>query len=286
LLEENNKEINEEQNYYYVIEGSLLYSNNSPFGFYLPTIKRHGIINYVVKEGDTLGKIASDFGVSLNTLYWANSLKSGSLIKPGQELIILSISGVIHTVSKGDTLASIAKKYKANIEEIVAFNNLDKEKELTIGEKLIIPNGVLPTSVSIAKSIGLKPMTEDTSNWPDFKNYYAYPTSGGWNTGILHYYNAVDIVNSCGSPIYASAEGIIVEAKGNDSYNGGYGNLIKIQHYNGTMTVYAHLSEVLVKEGEKVSQGQLIGRMGSTGKSTGCHLHFEVRGAKNPFVLR
>lgn len=276
----------EEQEYYFLVENSSLYANNSPFGFYLPTISRHGIFTYLVKEGDTLGKIAADFGISINTIIWANNLKSSAIIKPGQELIILPISGVLHTVQKDETLSSIAKKYKADIKEIIAFNNLKENENLTIGEKLIIPNGVLDQSTSLASASSLKPMTEDTTNWPEYKNYYIYPTSGGWNKGILHYYNAVDVINSCGSPIYASADGIVIESKSDGRYNLGYGNLIKIQHYNATMTVYGHLSEVLVKEGEKVTQGQLIGRMGNTGNSNGCHLHFEVRGAKNPFVLK
>lgn len=283
-----NEGVRDQQNYYFLIENSALYANNSPFGFYLPTILRHGIITYLVKEGDTLGKIAANFGINLNTLIWANNLKSSSIIKPGQELIVLPVSGVLHIVKKGDTISSIAKKYKAEISAIIAFNNLNEKEELKIGQEIIVPNGVISSIASSSRltSGGLKPMTEDTSLWPEYKNYYAYPTSGGWNKGILHYYNAVDIINACGSPIYASAEGIITESKGNGQYNYGYGNLIKIQHYNGTMTVYGHLSEVLVKEGEKVSQGQLIGRMGNTGNSNGCHLHFEIRGAKNPYVLK
>lgn len=287
-LDQAKQSSSEEKNYYFLVENSVLYANNSPFGFYLPTVSRHGVITYLVKEGDSLGKIAANFGISLNTLIWANNLKSSSLIKPGQELVVLPISGVLHTVKKGDTLSSIAKKYKAEVNAIIAFNNLDEKKDLIVGQEIIVPNGVITSSASYssASSSGLKPMTEDTSSWPEYKNYYAYPTSGGWNKGILHYYNAVDIINSCGSPIYAANEGIVTESKGNGQYNLGYGNLIKIQHYNGTMTVYGHLSEVLVKEGEKVSQGQLIGRMGNTGNSNGCHLHFEVRGAKNPFVIK
>jgi len=285
-LSEFEKEISEEKNYYFVIENSALYANNSPFGFYLPSINRHGIIKYLVKEGDTLGKIAADFGVSLNTVIWANNLKSNAVIKPNQELVILPVSGVLHKVKKGETLFSIAKKYKADLNEIIAFNNLDNNKKaIIIGQELIIPNGSLTTTnVSSVSSVsGLKPMTEDTSNWPEYKNYYAYPTSGGWNKGVLHYYNAVDIINSCGSPIYASNEGMVSESRWN---NLGYGNIIKIQHLNGTLTVYGHLSELLVKEGQQVAQGQLIGRMGNTGNANGCHLHFEVRGAKNPFVLK
>ena len=138
--------------------------------------------------------------------------------------------------------------------------------------------------ISTVSPSGLMPMTEDTSSWPQYDNFFAFPVSGGWTRGELHYYNAVDITNSCGSPIYASADGIVTEAKGSGAYNLGYGNIVKILHQNATMTMYCHFSEVLVKEGDKVYQGDLIGRMGDTGNSNGCHLHFEVRGAKNPFA--
>ena len=274
------------ENFFMIVDNGSLMGINSPLAFYLPTAKRHGILTYEVREGDTAGQIAANFGVSLNTILWANNLKSGSLIKPGQELIILPISGVRHLVKKGDTLSSIATKYKASLEEITAFNNLANDQALIEGQELIIPDGQLASASvsSVAANTGLNPMTIDISSWPSLKGYFVYPVSGGYNTGILHYYNAVDIVNSCGTPIYASADGIIMEAK--KGWNGGYGNYIKIQHYNGTLTVYGHLGNLYVKEGDKVSQSQTIGTMSDTGHATGCHLHFEVRGAQNPFVLK
>jgi LysM repeat protein len=274
------------ENFFMIVDNGSLMGINSPLAFYLPTAKRHGILTYEVQDGDTAGQIAANFGVSLSTILWANNLKSGSLIKPGQELVILPISGVRHLVKKGDTISSIAKKYKASIEEIIAFNNLNNDKPLIEDQELIIPDGQLSsTSISsTASSAGLKPMTVDISSWPSEKGFFAYPASGGWNKGILHYYNAVDIINSCGSPIYASADGIVVEAK--KGWNLGYGNYIKIQHFNGTLTVYGHLGDLYVKEGDKVSQGQTIGTMSDTGNANGCHLHFEIRGAQNPFVLK
>ncbi len=284
-LEENQADASLE-NFFMIVDDGSLMGINSPLAFYLPTAKRHGILTYEVQDGDTAGQIAANFGVSLNTILWANNLKSGSLIKPGQEIVILPISGVRHLVKKGDTISSIAKKYKASIEEIVAFNNLSNDKLLIEGQELVIPDGQLSsTSISsAASSVGLKPMTVDISSWPSEKGFFAYPASGGWNKGILHYYNAVDIINSCGSPIYTSADGIVVEAR--KGWNLGYGNYIKIQHFNGTLTVYGHLGDLYVKEGDKVSQGQALGTMSDTGNANGCHLHFEIRGAQNPFVLK
>ena len=275
-----------EQNFLMIINSDSFLSINSPVKFLLPSSQRHTIFTYVVQEGDTPGRIAANFGVSLNTILWANGLKSNSVIKPNQELIILPVSGVMHAVKKGDTLLSIAKKYSASADEIFVFNNLEDEGSIKIGQKLIIPNGRLSSTTSLAVSSGLKPMTIDISHWPKLDNFFLYPTSGGWNRGIFHYYNAVDIINSCGSPIYAAADGIITEASGTGKYNYGYGNLIKIQHYNGTTTVYGHLSQLLVKEGDKVYKGDVIGKMGQTGNANCCHLHFEVRGAQNPFVKR
>jgi LysM repeat protein len=284
-LEENQGDASLE-NFFMIIDDGSLMGINSPLAFYLPTVKRHGILTYEVQDGDTAGQIAAKFGVSLNTILWANNLKSGSLIKPGQEIVILPISGVRHLVKKGDTISSIAKKYQALTEEITAFNNLVDGKDIIIGQELIIPDGQLSsTSISsVVSSTGLKPMTVDVSSWPSEKGFFAYPASGGWNKGVLHYYNAVDIINSCGSPIYASADGIVME--GRKGWNLGYGNYIKIQHFNGTLTVYGHLGDLYVKEGDKVSQGQALGTMSNTGNANGCHLHFEIRGAQNAFILK
>jgi len=277
-----------EQDFLMIINSDSFLGINSPIKFLLPLSQRYEVFTYVVQEGDTPGRIAANFGISLNTILWANNLKSSSIIKPNQELIILPISGVIHTVKKGDTLLSIAKKYQTSSDEIFVFNGLKDESSIKIGQELIVPNGRLSsaTSLSVAVSSGLKPMTIDISSWPKIDNFFIFPTSVGLNRGILHYYNAVDIISSCGSPIYAAADGIIVEAIGAGKYNYGYGNLIKIQHYNGTMTVYGHLSSLSVKDGDKVYQGDLIGKMGDTGNAECCHLHFEVRGAQNPFVKK
>jgi LysM repeat protein len=271
------------ENFFMIVDNGSLVGINSPLAFYLPTAKRHGILTYEVQDDDTAGQIAANFGVSLNTILWANNLKSGSLIKPGQELVILPISGVRHIVQKGDTIESIVKKYSASKDEIIAFNNLQKDSILIVGQEIIVPDGEVPTLTSIASKEGVTPMKTDTGGLPNLKDYFILPTTG-WNHGVLHNYNAVDISNTCGTPIYASAGGIIIEAK--NGWNGGYGNYVKIQHFNGTLTVYGHLGDIYVKEGDKINQGQTLGTMSDTGKATGCHLHFEIRGAQNPFVLK
>lgn len=232
---------------------------------------------YVVRKGDKLAEIAKTFGVSVNTIVWANDLgKSG--IKPGQTLVILPISGVKHTVQKGETLASIVKKYKGDLDEVMSYNGFEKGVQLAIGDEIIIPYGIetqapLPTAVT-SRLRG--------ANGPDIAGYFMRPVSGGRKTQGLHGYNGIDIGIPVGSPVMASADGVVVVAR-TSGWNGGYGLYVAIQHPNGTQTVYGHLSQVSVSVGQPVSQGQVIGLSGNTGRSTGAHLHFEIRGAKNPF---
>lgn len=240
---------------------------------------RREIIEYTVEPGDSLLDIAEKFNISLETLLWANDLTKNSIIRPGQKLIILPVSGVIHYVKSGDTLSEIAKKYKGDINEIIAFNELSGEGDIYVGDILIIPNGVLPSS----------PKSE-YSETPLAKSYFISPISSPYKiTKGLHWYNAVDLSNGqCGSPIYAAAQGTVQKVK--FGWNRGYGNYLTILHPNGIVTTYAHLQEILVGAGEEVSQGQIIALMGGqpgtpgSGHSTGCHLHFEVHGARNPFA--
>ncbi len=115
------------------------------------------------------------------------------------------------------------------------------------------------------------------------------PPTIGWNWGQLHAFNAVDIANRCGTPIYAAKEGFIIETSSDNSWNSGYGNYIKIEHPNNIQTFYSHLEKTAdsIAIGQFVKEKELIGYMGSTGNThgpTGCHLHFEVHGAENPLA--
>ena len=250
-------------------------------------LNRRSVMTYTVQNGDTPGKIASEFGISINTLIWANNLKNGNLIKPGQELVILPVSGIQYTVKSGDTLGKIASTYKVDAAKIQEFNGLSGDI-LVKGEVLIIPDGKMTTVASAAKSGAATAEGTEITNADvtSTKGYFIFPTTG-LNWGELHPYNAVDIANHCGTPVYAAASGIATLAIGNNAWNSGYGNYIKIQHPNGSLTLYAHLSVVSIKEGQSVTQGQVIGAIGNTGNvtgPTGCHLHFEIRGMTNPFA--
>jgi len=243
--------------------------------------KRTKAIEYIVQKGDTVSFIASDFGVSANSIIWANNFKDADSLKIGQKLTIPPVSGVIYVVRKGDTLNSIAKKYEGKIDEIIAFNGLPKDETLKIGQEIIIPNGKLPKQGSrLAGRSYIK--TSVFSYLPDLKEYFMIPTSG-FNWRKVHGRNGVDVSNSCGTPIFSAAQGEVIISD-STGYNRGFGKFIKIKHPNNTETLYAHNSKIFVNVGDKVNRGQIVSLMGTTGRSTGCHLHFEIHGAKNPLV--
>ena len=246
---------------------------------------------YEVKDGDTLGSVSEMFDVSKNTIRWANNLKSDTF-KVGQILIVPPMTGVIHEVKKGDTIDNIAKKYKADKAEIYKYNGINEKSELVVGNTLMVPDG----EVIIVKKVidnkktnkqkgykkdGSSRLIESYSN--DLGSYFIRPIVGGKKTQGLHGHNGIDLGGMpVGTSVLAAAPGIVSVAR-SSGYNGGYGEMIILRHDNGTMTVYGHLSAVYVYEGQVVGQGDTIGELGNTGKSTGPHLHFEVRGAVNPF---
>jgi LysM repeat protein len=241
----------------------------------------HGQISlYVVHDGDSFASIGKMFDVSVNTILWANSLPRGSKLTVGQTLVILPVSGVKHTVKKGDTIASIARKYKGDPEEIRSYNGIEGDA-LAIDSVVIVPDGEV-----VAPKVVTKPATNKLhgAGGPSLDGYYRAPFASYRKSQGLHGYNGVDLVatGGIGSPVGAAAAGTVIVAR-QGGYNGGYGNYVVIQHDNGTQTLYGHLKSLEVSTGQVVAQGQLVGYMGNTGRSTGPHLHFEIRGAKNPF---
>ena len=231
---------------------------------------------YVVHSGDTLGVIAKMFNVSVNTIVWANDIKGG-VIREGQTLIILPITGIRHTVAKGDTLASVAKKYKADLNEISQFNDLKADAKLALGTIIIIPDGEIAPAPTPSRTSPLRGV-----GGVDLAGMFMWPVDGGRKTQGLHGYNGIDIGAPVGTPVYAAAGGPVIVARGT-GWNGGYGVYVVITHPNGVQTLYSHMSRLAVGSGTIVGRGQIIGYVGATGRATGPHLHFEVRGAKNPF---
>ena len=233
---------------------------------------------YTVKKGETIAAIASSFGVSVNTILWANNLTAKSTIGTGQKLKIPPLSGVLHKVAKGETLGSIAKKYNINATTIAEANSLNNSV-VHVGEELMIPGGkkivVATPVVSSAKPAksayspngGGKAATPSNSK-------FQWPTVGYTITQYFSWrHTGVDIANKIGTSIYAAESGTVEKAGWN---SGGYGNMILLNNGNGIKTRYGHASQLFVQPGDEVERGQVIAAMGSTGHSTGPHLHFEV----------
>ncbi|QQS39283.1 M23 family metallopeptidase [Candidatus Woesebacteria bacterium] len=237
---------------------------------------RDGIIDYSVQDGDTVSSVANKFGIDINTILWQNDLTSKSTIKPGQTLQILPVSGVSHKVIKGDTIYSIAKKYDADAQPIVnfPFNTFtnDETFELAIGQIIIVPEGIRKSS-GVPAIPRIRQLTPDAGTVVA-SGRFVWPASGSITQNFAWYHKGLDIANRAAPNILAADAGVVVVAGWPDSY--GYGNRVVVDHQNGYKTLYAHLSQIFVQVGQRVNTGDAVGRMGSTGRSTGTHLHFEV----------
>lgn len=259
---------------------ALVYAGEETSSFIEASKTGGEIVVYTVKSGDTLSSIAKLYDVSVNTIVWANDVKGGK-IKPGQELVILPVSGVRHTIKKGDTIKSVAALYKADEEDILLYNGLAVGDKLVAGEAILIPGGQISTSNKQPSSTVKKAGAIQNAVNAIVGNFMR-PISGGKRSQGIHGYNAVDLAAPRGTPIVASDEGKVSVSRAG-GYNGGYGTYVVIKHANGTQTLYAHMDANLVSVGETVNRGQQIGTIGMTGRTTGPHVHFEVRGGKNPF---
>lgn len=241
---------------------------------------RSEIIDYEVKSGDTLSTIAEHFGISTDTIKWQNDLDSVNSIKPGQKIKILPVSGVSHTVKSGDTLELVAKKYSAEAQGILdfPFNDVPDDFKLKVGQVLVVPNGAQPAAVPVIQKTPAGQfytgVASSTFQAPGGGNFI-YPTRGIVTQHFAWYHPALDIADRSGPPVAAVDGGTVIVAGWPD--NSGYGNRVVIDHGNGYTTLYAHFANVYVSAGQKVSRGQVIGKMGTTGRSTGIHLHLEIR---------
>lgn len=273
-------------------------------------VTRTGTEIYTIQPGDTVATIAHNFGVNVGTIIWANNLSQKAMIKPGNTLRIPVTSGVFHTVKRGETLAQIAKKYDVDTALITQSNG--DVSPLAVGQEILIPGGtplaITPTAPSrtsaqapnrntaIRSDIPLARITgkavdiyqelvrgkEDTRTKPEDHAIVAAktPTKLFWPTDlrvINQYYGwshtGIDLDGDYSNAIFASEDGVVDQAGWN---NGGYGLQIVITHANGIRTRYAHASKMFVKAGDTVKRGEVIAMVGTTGRSTGTHLHFEV----------
>lgn len=248
---------------------------------------RDRILEYEVQGGDTLSSIAEKFGISQDTIAWENILPKKAVLKPGQTLRILPVTGISYKVQKGETIYSIAKKTSAEPQAIVdfPFNTFvnDETFALAVGQVLIVPDGT-PSEEAPAPSAFAR-RTPDAGT-VTASGDFVWPASGRISQGFSWYHKGVDIANKDAPDVLAADSGEVILAGWPD--NVGYGNRVIINHGNGYTTLYAHLSQVYVVEGQRVRRGDAIGRMGSTGRSTGTHLHIEIRRdgvAVNPLEL-
>lgn len=262
-----------------VVQENALLAPLNPVGTLAGEVPLTGqIFLYTVRPGDTLVGIAKSFDVSANTILWANGIPDRHSLKVGDQLVILPVSGVKHEVKKGETVAAVAKRYRASIEDVLRFNGLAPDEPLAVGSILMVPNGELVEAVPISPT----PRPRATVGLPLYEGYYLRPISSGRRSRGIHGYNGVDLADTCGLPVLAAADGQVLVNRA-AGWNGGYGRYIVISHPNRTQTLYGHLKELLVRPGQSVRQGEAIGTIGSSGNSTGCHVHFEIRGARNPF---
>jgi len=255
----------------------------------VPERAQAGMRQHTVSAGDTLYDIAAKYHISADTLVWANGLEENpDLLRLGQELVIPPVDGVLYTVAQGDTLESIAKKLSAKVANMTGFewNQLDPQNpKITVGQKVMVVGGVRPQPAA-APGVAPVPVLQTArapGNAPRGGGRFVWPSTGYVTQGFGRYHAAIDLASYIGNPVKAADAGYVAESGWS---NVGYGYHIVIDHGNGYQTLYAHLSKMLVKAGQTVTQGQLVGAVGSTGNSTGPHLHFEVRlngMAQNPF---
>jgi len=249
---------------------------------------RAEVFEYEVKGGDTVSTIAEKFGVSVDTIIWENNLKSVKDIKPGQKLNILPVTGIMYKVNPGETIYSIAKKHQVDAQVIVdwpynSFAN-DETFALAVSQELMIPDGIKPKVVPVAPRSGYYATVIPGAGLGT--GQFVWPVGGGISQGYSWYHQAIDIANKSLPQIVACDSGTVMIAGWPSPW--AYGNRVLIDHGNGYQTLYAHLSSIYVSPGQRVKKGQVIGKMGSTGRSTGPHLHLEIRknGANlNPLSL-
>lgn len=237
---------------------------------------REKTIIYRVQRGDTISTIAQKFGISTDTIKWANALTSDNL-SVDDELKILPVTGIEHKVGKGDTIYSIAKRYDTNPQAIVdfPFNEFANPQTFSLveGQMLIVPDGIKPAERPIVRQryIATGPVQISPSG-------FTWPLQGIITQGFAWYHPGLDIAAPTGTPVVATEDGTVTEVY-NGGWNSGYGTHVVIRGASGVVGLYAHLSGTNVAVGYAVSAGRtVIGWVGSTGRSTGPHLHLELRG--------
>ncbi len=270
----------------------------------IPTRSRTEVIEYSVTTGDSVFGIAKSFNLKPETILWANYDQlndSPDMLDPGMTLNVPPVDGVFYQWQEGDTLESVAGKFEASLDDILSWegNNFDlTNPQVQPDQWIMIPNGhrefkqwVVPTiaraNSGVSKSVLGPGACEGSYDGAYGSGAFAWPTGNHTLSGNEYWsgHLGIDIAGAVGDSVFASDAGVVVFAGWS---NGGYGNMVMIDHGNGYQSLYAHLNSVSARCGQSVGTGSYIGALGSTGNSTGAHLHFEVRylgGFINPWYV-
>lgn len=270
------------QNVQFLIEGSSFLDKPSLPNTIISGLPREKVTTYTVSEGETYWTIAYKFEITADTLKWANEdIEDWENLKPGQELVILPTNGLLYIVEEEDTLAGISSFYGLSKSKIIEQNKL-ASAEVIPGQQLVLPGARKYRTYTYAPVTNAEDDTyigriltgTGIFAWPIDSTYHYITQYFGWVTK-WYKHTGLDLDRRNGTNVYASDRGTVVAAK--LGWGGGYGNHIIVDHGNGYQTLYAHLSSVNINVGDDVEQGQIIAVMGSTGYSSGIHLHFEIR---------
>ena len=237
------------------------------------TLNSDGVIGvkyeeYTIGEGENLTTISRKIGVNLDTLVSVNKITNANKLKPGQKIIIPNRNGLLYTIKQNENIEDVASKYDIQLNRILAFNKIDEISDIEIGDDIFLPGAKYTLDERIEKFGQMFSLPVTVTRISSLFGYRVHPI-----TKVRTKHTGVDIPGSLNTPVYAARKGKVIFA----GYSGGYGNLVIVRHDKGYTTYYGHLNKITTKIGANVGVGVMIGRMGSTGNSTGSHLHFEVR---------
>ena len=237
------------------------------------TLNSDGVIGvkyeeYTIGEGENLTTISRKIGVNLDTLVSVNKITNANKLKPGQKIIIPNRNGLLYTIKQNENIEEVASKYDIQLNRILAFNKIDEISDIEIGDDIFLPGAKYTLDERIEKFGQMFSLPVTVTRISSLFGYRVHPI-----TKVRTKHTGVDIPGSLNTPVYAARKGKVIFA----GYSGGYGNLVIVRHDKGYTTYYGHLNKITTKIGANVGVGVMIGRMGSTGNSTGSHLHFEVR---------
>ncbi|MBI4235520.1 M23 family metallopeptidase [Candidatus Peregrinibacteria bacterium] len=276
----------------YAISGNVLVADSDGYLVKInpqtDAASRVGLTDYAVhtvESGESLSVIAERYDLKIETIAWENNITNGNKLRIGQKLMVPPVDGVSYKIKSGDSLEKIAKKYEITAEAIIAQNSLESEM-LAKGETLFLPGAtpIYPVAPAIAGDYRVPAITRSdrsyaaSSNVPAIGKIFIFPTTGKITQGYHGGHYAYDIADRSKPPIWAAGGGTVIKAS-SGTWGGGYGNHVIIDHGNGVQTLYGHMDSLNVYEGQWVSQGDVIGVMGNTGRvygATGIHVHWEV----------